>query len=208
MAVAPVYSVSKKKHIVLSNRARRIYFWTSFIFLFVVILVQYSMNSNFNNINNDWDIYHNNRFIVNQINDGDTIYLALYDKVARRSKTRVRLIGIDTPELETGISPSMPFAEKARDYVTQLCLNKEVIIKLEPNRSCHRDKYKRLLAYIYLTEEQMLNEKLISEGYGWADIRHDHLYDKRFEKLYKIARKNKTGLWALSDPKLPGYLEE
>ncbi len=194
------------KNKILSNRARQIIFWLSFLFFILAVFTQYSMYNR--NSTNDWDTYHNNRFIVNQVNDGDTIYLDLYDSIACRSKTRVRLIGVDTPELASDRSPAMPYAEKARDYVTQLCLNREVIIKLEPNRSCHRDKYKRLLAYIYLTEDSMLNEKLIREGYGWADIRHEHLYDKRFEKLYKIARKNKIGLWDLADPQLPGYLEE
>ena len=158
--------------------------------------------------NNDWDIYHNKRFIVNQVNDGDTIYLALYDKVACRSKTRVRLLGVDTPEIASKRSSAMPYSEEAREYVINSCLNKEVIIKLEPNRSIHRDKYKRLLAYIYLTEDVMLNEQLISGGYGWADIRHEHLYNSRFEKLHKLAQKNKIGLWGLADPMLPGYLDK
>ena len=197
--------VSKNKKI-LSNRARQNIFWLSFLFLIVIVITQYSMYNS--KSTNDWETYHNNRFIVNQVNDGDTIYLDLYDKVACRSKTRVRLLGVDTPELASDHSPAMPYAENARIYVEELCLNKEVIIKLEPNRSCHRDKYKRLLAYIFLNENTMLNEKLISEGYGWADIRHEHLYDNRFEKLYKIARKNRIGLWNLSDPKLPRYLED
>lgn len=200
-------TAKRSKTILLSNKARRNILLTSLAFftslLFATMHYRHQYNSE-----QDWHIYHDKVMKVINVADGDTIYVDIHDNIARRGSTRIRLLGVDTPELGKDDQPDKPFAREATEFVISQIMDKDVCIKLEPNRSSHRDKYDRLLAYIYLADkETMLNELLITDGYGWPEHRHEHLYQDRFDKLYKIAKDSKKGLWALPDPQLPTYFE-
>jgi micrococcal nuclease len=58
-----------------------------------------------------------------------------------------------------------------------------------------RDKYGRLLAYLYLSDGRMLNEEIVKAGYAnLMTIPPNVKYQERFLKAYREARKNKRGL--------------
>ena len=200
------YRRSNKR--ILSYKARQQVKLASLIFFLTALILANVMRDSRLNTNTDMQNYHGNNFTVINVADGDTIYVDFPDNVARRGRTRIRLIGVDTPELGKKGMPDKPYARQATDFAIEQIMNKQVILKLEPNND-HRDKYHRLLAYVYLPDgETMLNELLISNGMGWPESRHPHLYQDRFEKLYKIARTNKAGLWGLDNPDLPSYFEQ
>ncbi len=141
----------------------------------------------------DLDRYHDHTFRVVRVVDGDTIDIEAPDH--GNPGTRIRLWGVDTPEVAHGSQPNMYFGPEARTFAERTLENKSVHIVLSPKRT--RDRYGRLLAYVFLERGgTMLNELLVEEGMAYADTRFDHAYKKRFEDAEKRARKSSTGLWA------------
>jgi micrococcal nuclease len=139
--------------------------------------------------------YHGATATVTYAADGDTIDVDIPD--GRRRVTRIRLWGVDCPETahEKGRQDAY-FGRQATDFVRQEVVGRRVRLELEPNHRS-RDKYGRLLAYVYLAETgQMLNEVLITRGLAYADRRFPHVFKHRFAGLEKKAVKHKAGLWA------------
>ena len=85
-----------------------------------------------------------------RVSDGDTITIA-----AEGRKEKVRLIGIDAPELRQEGGP------EARQYLAKRILNRRVKVEGET-----RDRYGRLLGTVYLGEEN-INLSLVREGHAW-----------------------------------------
>lgn len=156
----------------------------------------------------DWDEYsryHNRPFPVVNIVDGDTLDLGTPDRTT--PTTRVRLLGIDTPEKGIGDNPAMFFGPEATEYATGLVLGQEVTVLLDTVGDV-RDKYGRLLAYIRLPDGSILNEQLIAKGYGYADLRFRHSHFDAFVALQQRAMDNKAGLWAkVRRDQLPPWLQ-
>lgn len=91
---------------------------------------------------------------VTRVVDGDTFDCRFEDEAIYR----IRLAGIDTPEIETY------WGKKAKDYLVQLLKNSiQVEVELTRDRV---DKYDRLLANIYLQDGTFLNELLVIAGYA------------------------------------------
>jgi len=60
-----------------------------------------------------------------------------------------------------------------------------------------RDKYRRLLGYVYLSDGRMLNEEIVKAGYANVMTYPPNVkYQERFLKAYREARENKQGLWS------------
>ena len=141
----------------------------------------------------DWTRYHDRTFRVADVLDGDTIQIEVPDE--GRPVTKVRLWGVDAPEIAHGKEPDAFFGPEAKAFAQATLAGREVHIVLSPGRT--RGKYGRLLAYVYLQRGgRMFNEMLLEEGYAYADLRFPHLYDKRFRAIEKRARRDQTGLWA------------
>jgi len=140
--------------------------------------------------------------IVQRVVDGDTI------KVIYQSKLEsVRLIGIDTPEFRINKRAYLQTQEYNKDAETIVSLGlaakeytnslvkKGDTVKLEFDVQ-KRDKYKRLLAYVWLKNGKMLNEEIIKNGYAMPlTIPPNVKYEKRFLQAYKYAREHNLGLW-------------
>lgn len=141
----------------------------------------------------DQDRYHNKTARVVYVADGDTFDVDIPDR--HQPDTRIRLWGVDTPELAHSGHPAMHFGPEANDFTRDTLLNHDVHIMLSPARS--RDKYGRLLAYVYLRQgEPSFNELLIERGFGYADGRFDHPFKDDFVAAEKRARRESRGLWA------------
>ncbi|MCL4503220.1 MAG: thermonuclease family protein [Deltaproteobacteria bacterium] len=90
---------------------------------------------------------------VTQAIDGDTVELA--------GGARVRLLGIDAPEMARDGRPAEFLAQQSKDYVARLIVGKTV--RLEYDRERY-DRYGRLLAYLYLPDGAMVNQMLVRQG--------------------------------------------
>jgi micrococcal nuclease len=141
--------------------------------------------------------YHGGRFPVVRVVDGDTLHLGVAD--ADGATTRVRLVGIDAPEMGGGDRERMYFAEEATAFVERLALDRQVTVYLD-EQAGSRDRYGRLLAYIQLSDGGFLNEELLSEGFAYAHLRFRHGYYQKYQQLEAGARALKKGLWAGVQP--------
>lgn len=121
---------------------------------------------------------------VAKVIDGDTIELA--------DKTRVRYIGINTPELSGKDKLSECFATQSAYINRQLVEGQEIGLE---NDLADRDKYGRLLRYVYI-DDVFINEFLVRQGYARLEtIPPDVKYAQTFEDAQKEARGNNRGLW-------------
>lgn len=153
----------------------------------------------------DFSRYHARQFLVDRVVDGDTIHLAAPD--GRALTTKVRLVGIDAPEMGNGESGPMYFAREATVFARQQTLGKPVTVYLD-ERAGSRDRYGRLLAYIELSDGRFLNEALLQQGYAYADPRFRHGYYQKYRQLEAGARARKEGLWAQVTPdQMPQWLQ-
>ena len=139
---------------------------------------------------------------VMRVVDGDTLKLS--------DGRRVRLIGVDTPELHYSekllrdakrngrdIKTIQAMGKQAADFTRRLCEGKAVRIETDARKF---DKYGRLLAYIYLEDGTFVNAKILEEGYGQVmTIPPDVKYSDYFFKLQRAARESRKGLWAAND---------
>jgi len=117
--------------------------------------------------------------------DGDTVKI----KVNGEEKS-VRLIGVDTPE------KNECFEKEATKRAKELMENKR--IKLESDSSQDdKDKYDRLLRYIYLEDGTLVNKKLIEEGFGAEyTFKTAYKFQTEFKAAEKMAKEGKMGIWA------------
>lgn len=153
----------------------------------------------------DTSRYHNKTFRVSRVVDGDTIDLATPD--GQRAMTRVRLWGVDTPECVRPDWPIEHFGPEASAFTKRVCAGKTVRVDLHFSET--RCKYGRLLAYVILPDGTCLNEQLIVQGYGYADLRYPHPRYKEFIAAMRKARRDGTGLWReVTGEQMPGYLPE
>ncbi len=128
---------------------------------------------------------------VAKVIDGDTIDV----KTSRLKTDRVRLIGIDTPEVVDPRKPVQCFGPQASTEAHKLLDGQRV--KLLPDTSQDdQDKYGRLLRYVFLADGTLINQKLIAEGFA-----HEYTYDKpyqaqgTFRQVETAAKAAGLGFW-------------
>lgn len=149
--------------------------------------------------------YHGKAFEVAFVVDGDTLDLGVAD--GGSPTTRVRLLGIDGPEVRDEENHPVHFAQEGTQFVRQRALNRRVTVYLEEDGRT-RGYYGRLLAYLELPDGTMLNDTLVSEGYAYADLRFKHSYYHRYSQLESSARALGKGLWAnATRDDLPAWLQ-
>lgn len=123
--------------------------------------------------------------------DGDTIRVDIAGIVET-----VRLIGIDAPEISRPGRPGPDyFGPQAAQYAKKLLENKSVYLIPDPMHS-NRDKYGRLLRYVFLEDGTLVNAKLVENGYAYNYIYEPFQFMKQFDYLEKQAREKHLGLWA------------
>jgi micrococcal nuclease len=109
-------------------------------------------------------------------------------------ETRVRLLGVDAPELQRDGQPAPDhWADRAAAYTRARAAGKFVTLQLDQPQT--RDKYDRVLAYVYLSDTDCLNADLIRDGQAYADRRFKHTFKPQYELAENEARKKGRGLW-------------
>ncbi|WP_049680604.1 thermonuclease family protein [Peribacillus loiseleuriae] len=126
--------------------------------------------------------------------DGDTIKI----KLDNSKEETVRLLLVDTPESVHPTKPVQPFAIEASDFVKKLLpVGTDVEIELGTNE---RDKYGRLLAYLY-TNEKMVNQLLLEKGYARVAyvFAPNTKYIDEFRDIQEKAQLNEIGIWSIEN---------
>ena len=111
-------------------------------------------------------------------------------------KTEVlRLIGMDTPETVDPRKPVQCFAQEASAKAKEILMGKRVRIEADPSQG-ERDKYDRLLRYIFLEDGTSYNKLMIEEGYAHEfTYATPYKYQSEFKAAEASARENKRGFW-------------
>ena len=136
--------------------------------------------------------------LVTRAVDGDTLVL--------ENNERLRLIGIDTPEMHESnklnrdvqrsgqsVESIQQLGRRSYEFTKKLVEGKRVKLELDVEK---QDKYKRTLAYVYLEDGTFVNAKIVQEGYASLMTYPPNVkYADLFLKLYQEARQNKRGLW-------------
>jgi len=135
---------------------------------------------------------------VVRVIDGDTIEVSLNNK-----KDTVRLIGIDAPETVDPIKTVECFGKEASEKAKEILTGKTIILESDPTQG-NRDKYQRLLRYVFL-DDLNFNKLMISEGYvhEYTYKRNPYKYMEEFKNAERIAREGKKGLWKENTCKNP-----
>ncbi|MCF0149832.1 MAG: thermonuclease family protein [Firmicutes bacterium] len=131
---------------------------------------------------------------VVSVTDGDTFACEIDGE-----KQKVRLIGVDCPEsVHPDASKNSAAGEEASAYTKDLLTEKKVWLEFDTEE---KDRYGRLLCYVYLDGEgkTMVQELLLSDGMAQVSTYPPNVkYEDRFLKLQRKARSEKKGFWAES----------
>ncbi|CDQ20957.1 thermonuclease family protein [Halobacillus karajensis] len=134
--------------------------------------------------------------MVTNVVDGDTIDIQINGK-----EERVRLLLVDTPETVHPNKPVQPFGPEASHFVKQKLDNKEVRIEYDGPK---RDKYDRLLAYVWVDGENF-NQQLLEKGLA----RYAYVYNPPYthadsmQEAESRAQQQEKGVWSID-----GYVTE
>jgi len=123
--------------------------------------------------------------VVTYVIDGDTIEVD--------DDTRVRLLGVNCPEIGYDGAADEPLAGRARKFVADRVIGKIVTLKLESEQ---RDRYKRLLAHVYSMDGTNLQEQILTHGLGSVVAIPPNIGRVGdYQIAERAARRDKRGIW-------------
>ncbi len=187
----------------MKNLHRKIYFFAAMVLLLVVVGCDENTQLSYDSSQAKFVMplgrnYNYSDVLVTRAVDGDTLVL--------ESGERVRLIGIDTPEMHESkklyrdaqrtkqdVTTIQKLGGRAYEFTKGLVEGKRVSLEFDVEKY---DRYKRLLAYVYLKDGTFVNAKIVEEGYASLMTYPPNVkYADLFLKLYREARENNRGLW-------------
>lgn len=133
-------------------------------------------------------------YALDRVVDGDTIDVVISSKIER-----IRVIGIDTPEIAGSGQAAEPFGAEASAKTKELLSFPYVRLLVDDSQG-EKDKYGRLLRHVILSNGKNLGEELLLSGlareYTYSSA---YLYQNAFRQAEAHARENKFGIWSVLD---------
>lgn len=125
------------------------------------------------------------------VGDGDSI------RVIRAGKEeRVRLIGIDAPEMADETGRPECFAREAAERLRELLRGRTVRLEGDPTQG-ERDRHGRLLAYVWLDEHAQANLIMVEDGFAYEyTYGRGYRYRDAYQAAERRAQSADLGLWA------------
>lgn len=168
-----------------NNKQNKRHIWI-FLIISVLVLCVYTLRPN--NVHN---VIGLEKTHVVRIVDGDTLV------VDKDGGQKIRLIGVDTPESVDINHPERNCEEGkiATEYLKDLVEEQDVYLEFD---SKYKDRFDRVLAYVYLDEDgkTMVQVKLLEDGMAQVmPVRPNLRYKSDFEKVQETAKESKTGFW-------------
>ena len=121
------------------------------------------------------------------------------DTILLENGEKVRYIGIDTPETKPPVKGVEYFGKEAYEANKKLVEGKTVRLEFDVQQ---RDRYGRLLAYVYLEDGTFVNAWLVENGYAQVSTYPPNVkYQELFLELQRKAREQNKGLWGKSPRK-------
>ncbi|TXG76351.1 nuclease [Patescibacteria group bacterium] len=134
-------------------------------------------------------MYHIVRF-----DDGDTIVVDM-----NGVEEKIRFIGVDTPETQDPRKAVQCFGKAASNYTQGRIGDQPIRLETDP-LSTNRDRYNRLLRYVYLPDGTLMNLDIIQQGYGFAYLSFPFTKSDEFRAAQTTAREQTKGLWSSCKP--------
>lgn len=134
-------------------------------------------------------------YAVSQFVDGDTIAVDMNGHAEK-----IRFIGVDTPETHKPNTPVQCYGPAAAAF-TKATIGKERVRLVSDSLSTNRDRYGRLLRYVYLPDGTNLNELLIQGGHGFYYPYFPFSKSEQFNAAERAAMAEHKGLWGDCHPK-------
>ncbi len=129
---------------------------------------------------------------VARVYDGDTIIL--------EDNKHVRLLGVNTPEIESHQRAEEPGGVAAKKWLQAQLQENKVYLEFDQVR---RDKYKRLLAHVFLPDGKHLNLALLENGLAVISIIPPNgRYSDKLIQAQQHAEKLKLGIWGMPEYQL------
>lgn len=126
---------------------------------------------------------------VKKVYDGDTLLLD--------NGQKVRLLGVNTPEVEGRYKEAQAGGEEAKRWLQKVLKNKKVHIERDVEK---KDKYGRVLAYVFVEGGLHINLELVKKGFASLNIYPPNLkYTDVLLKAQKQAEKKQLGIWGHKD---------
>ena len=128
--------------------------------------------------------------VLTYVHDGDT--------VITDAQRKIRIIGLDTPELANKHSPAEPFATQARDVLRQLLKDSNTVgLRYDLQQ---KDRYQRDLAHLFLANGDNVAEQLLKKGLATALIIPPNLlFADCYLAAQKEAQNKRRGIWQLPE---------
>ncbi len=169
------------------NRKQLWFWWLVFIAIIAVAVVVAAHISLPKSVEtNQPGLYSINRFV-----DGDTV-----DVNMNGSVETIRMIGVDTPETHKPNTPVQCYGPEAADYTKNLIGDQKVRLQADP-LDTNRDRYGRLLRYVYLADGKLVEKELISNGYAFAYTQFPFTKSSEFKAYEFGAKTDNRGLWKI-----------
>lgn len=128
---------------------------------------------------------------VSSVHDGDTVRL--------KDGRKIRLIGINAPEMARDNRPEQAFAANARDQLKRLLAESNNQVKLVYGTE-RLDRYKRTLAHLFLPDNQNLQEILLKQGLATANVYPPNVaFTGCYQRAEQGARCKSVGIWSDND---------
>lgn len=131
-------------------------------------------------------------YLVTRVVDGDTIKVQMGDNIET-----LRLIGMDTPETVDPRKLVQCFGKEASNKAKEMLDGKKVRLEADITQG-ERDKYQRLLRYVFLEDGTFFNKFMIEQGYAheYTYESNPYKYQVEFKEASKKAREGSLGLWS------------
>ena len=136
------------------------------------------------------NIYAREKVKFSDCVDGDTIKVLVDNK-----KYTIRMLAVDTPESVHPTKGVEYYGKEASDYTCNLVKNAKKIEIEYDDASDKKDKYDRLLVWVFV-DDKLLQKELISNGYAKvAYLYEDYKYTKELENAQELASSKNLGIW-------------
>jgi micrococcal nuclease len=189
---------------VLRQLRRRSWTRRSVITAIVLIVISIVLDrlGTFRYRGDDWEAFDRKTFTVSHVVDGDTVRI---QRIAGGEEETIRLLGIDAPEIAHSRTEKPDhWGNEATSYLETIIEGKPVVLHLDTTQT--RDKYRRLLAYLYVGEAENINLSLVRDGQAYAHRDYAHSMKRQFEQAEDEARGKSRGLWQdVSEKQMPPW---
>ncbi len=133
-----------------------------------------------------------NWYEVVKVTDGDTITVKIDGQ-----NVGIRMIGLNTPETVDPRTTVQCFGREASNKAKEMLTGQTVRLEADATQD-DKDKYDRLLRYVYMSDGTLFNKWMVENGFGF-EYTYDsnpYQYQAEFKAAEKSARESKRGLWA------------